>query len=67
MKRYQYYSKEGIKWTNWFPLFKGAKRPKWQMQNKLLNQYDNNSNDSCNSDIDNNVNTRLQRNEEMNK
>lgn len=65
MKRYQYYSKEGIKWTNWFPLFEGAKRPKWQVKDKLLNEYknDNNNNDSCNSDIDNNVNTRLQSNE----
>lgn len=38
-KRYQYYSKNGIVWTNWFPVDKSATREKWQVQNKLLNEY----------------------------
>ena len=36
-KRYQYYSREGISWTPWFP-YNGPKKP-WQLKNKLKNQY----------------------------
>lgn len=37
-KRYQYWSKDGIKWTDWFKLDSTLK-PKWQFVNKLLNEY----------------------------
>lgn len=36
-KRYQYVSKEGITWSNWFP-YEG-KKYKYQLGNKLLNEY----------------------------
>lgn len=36
-KRYQYYSAQGIKWTDWFP-YEGPQE-KWQLKNKLLNEY----------------------------
>ena len=38
MKRYQYWSKEGIKWTEWFE-YDSDYKPEWQIKNKLLNQY----------------------------
>ena len=38
-KRYQYYSKDGIKWTKWFD-WDSNLRDKWQLKNKLLNQYE---------------------------
>ena len=37
-KRYQYYSKDGIKWSKWFP-WDSTLRDKWQFKNKLLNEY----------------------------
>ena len=37
-KRYQYFSKDGIKWTNWFE-WDSDLRDKWQFKNKLLNEY----------------------------
>lgn len=40
-KRYQYYSKEGIKWTNWFKISDNTIQTKWQLKNKLLNEYRN--------------------------
>lgn len=37
LKRYQFYSPEGIQWTPWF---KTDEHPKhWQLKNKLKNQY----------------------------
>ena len=36
-KRFQYYSKEGIVWTNWFPW--DGEKYKWQLKNKLKNDY----------------------------
>lgn len=36
-KRYQYWSSEGIQWCDWFP-YDGEKY-KWQLKNKLLNEY----------------------------
>lgn len=38
LKRYQYYTKEGIKWTNWFHTQDTVKE-KWQLKNKLRNEY----------------------------
>lgn len=38
-KRYQYYAKDGIQWTNWFP-WNSDIRDKWQFKNKLLNEYE---------------------------
>ena len=37
-KRYQYYSNEGIKWTDWFE-WNSTLQDKWQFKNKLLNDY----------------------------
>ena len=37
-KRYQYYSKDGIVWTNWFKC-RYEENEKKQMGNKLLNEY----------------------------
>lgn len=37
-KRYQYYSKEGICWSDWFP-FSGKDREPWQVKGKLKNEY----------------------------
>lgn len=37
-KRYQYYSKDGIVWTDWF-VYDSEYKEKWQMKNKLLNEY----------------------------
>lgn len=39
-KRFQYFSKDGIKWTNWFVCKRDDE--KWQMKNKLLNEYKDN-------------------------
>ena len=38
-KRYQYYSKDGIVWSNWFKPVSDLKE-KWQLKNKLLNDYE---------------------------
>lgn len=38
-KRYHYYSKQGVVWTNWFPVTDKATKSKWQVKNKLLNEY----------------------------
>jgi len=37
LKRYQYYSREGIVWTEWFK-YEGEKYT-WQLKNKLKNEY----------------------------
>lgn len=37
--RYQYYAKDGIKWTKWFPISFKSVREKWQLKNKLKNEY----------------------------
>ena len=37
-KRYQYYSRNGIVWTEWFNS-KAAVEEKWQLKGKLLNEY----------------------------
>lgn len=37
-KRYQYYSRDGIVWTDWFK-WNSTIRDKWQLKNKLLNEY----------------------------
>lgn len=36
-KRYQYWTKDGIKWSKWFD-YNGPKYT-WQLQNKLKNEY----------------------------
>ena len=36
-KRYQYYTKEGIKWSEWFP-YNGPEEP-YQLDKKLKNEY----------------------------
>lgn len=38
-KRYQIYSKNGIIWSNWFPISENATREEWQVKNKLKNEY----------------------------
>jgi len=38
-KRYQYWSKDGIKWTEWFNVPMYIPEEKWQVKNKLLNEY----------------------------
>lgn len=39
-KRYQYYSLEGIKWTEWFETSEHALGEKWQLKSsKLKNEY----------------------------
>ena len=40
-KRYQYYSKDGIKWTEWFNWPHENYKPEWQLKNKLKNEYRN--------------------------
>lgn len=40
-KRFQYYSKNGIQWTNWFTVKNSEQKEKWQLKNKLLNEYRN--------------------------
>jgi hypothetical protein len=37
--RYQYYAKDGIKWTKWFPISSKSIREKWQLKGKLKNEY----------------------------
>ena len=39
LKRYQYFSRDGIKWTKWFKLIFDKDRPKYQFGKKLLNEY----------------------------
>ena len=36
-KRYEFWSREGKKWTEWFE-YDGEKY-KWQLKNKLKNEY----------------------------
>lgn len=36
-KRYQYWSRDGIRWTEWFK-WTGDRDP-WQLKNKLRNEY----------------------------
>ena len=36
-KRYEYWTREGKKWTEWFD-YDGEKFP-WQLKNKLRNEY----------------------------
>lgn len=38
-KRYQYYSKEGVKWTEWFECTPSALTEKWQLKGKLRNEF----------------------------
>lgn len=38
-KRYQYWSKDGIEWTEWFNVSMKTPEEKWQVKNKLLNEY----------------------------
>lgn len=37
-KRYQYWSRDGIKFTDWFP-WDSDNRDPWQLKNKLRNEY----------------------------
>lgn len=37
-KRYQYYTREGIKWTDFF-LWDSDIRDPWQLKGKLKNEY----------------------------
>ena len=37
-KRYQYYGKNGITWTDWFK-WDSDLQDKWQLKNRLLNEY----------------------------
>lgn len=36
-KRFEYFTREGKAWSNWFP-YSGEKY-KWQLKNKLKNEY----------------------------
>lgn len=39
-KRYEYFSKDGKKWTSWFnTTLKDMPNEKWQLAHKLLNEY----------------------------
>jgi hypothetical protein len=38
LKRYQYYSNQGVQWTLWFKPHNNNKE-KWQLKNKLKNEY----------------------------
>ena len=38
-KRYQYYSKDGIQWSEWFPCFDDEEEIPYQLGKKLLNEY----------------------------
>lgn len=38
-KRYQYFARDGIKWTNWFKVSDTTIEEKWQLKNKLLCEY----------------------------
>lgn len=48
-KRYQYYGPKGIEWTDWFP-WEHTSRDKWQLKNKLLNEYKEDYESLCISD-----------------
>lgn len=37
-KRYEYWSKEGIVWSQWYN-WDGNLMEKWQLKNKLRNEY----------------------------
>lgn len=37
-KRYQYWSREGVSWTDWFK-WECNDKPKYQLGRKLLNEY----------------------------
>lgn len=39
-KRYQRFTREGIEWSKWF-IYRSTYLPKWQLKNKLLNEYRN--------------------------
>lgn len=38
-KRFQYYTSTGLSWSNWFEIDNDAPRLKYQLSNKLLNEY----------------------------
>lgn len=38
LKRYQYWTREGVKVTPWFR-YDSEYKPKWQLENKLRNFY----------------------------
>lgn len=38
MKRYQYWSNDGIKWTEWFE-WESTLKPTYQLGKKLKNEY----------------------------
>lgn len=38
IKRYQSFTKNGIEWSKWFP-WNGKEEEKWQLKNKLKNEY----------------------------
>ena len=38
MKRYQFFGKSGVEWTNWFATL-STDEEKWQIKNKLKNEY----------------------------
>lgn len=39
-KRYQYFGREGIKWSEWYDMLSEPKKlEKWQLKGKLLNEY----------------------------
>lgn len=37
-KRYEYYTREGKTWTDWF-IWNSDNRDPWQLKNKLKNEY----------------------------
>ena len=37
-KRYQYWTREGKKWTEWF-VWTSDDRDPWQLKNRLRNEY----------------------------
>ena len=38
IKRYEIFTREGKKWGKWFP-WNGVIKEKWQLKNKLKNEY----------------------------
>ena len=38
VKRFEYWTREGKVWTKWFP-WKSDLRDKWQLNNRLKNEY----------------------------
>ena len=38
IKRYQRWTREGLKWSKWF-LWRGGNMEQWQLRNKQLNEY----------------------------